>query len=75
MVGENISLAGKKVFASRKSLNRRVGILFARNWELLKAFEQRQDVIKWYLRKVNQAITNEVNQRKESERRRNRRKV
>lgn len=32
--------------ARRKSLHRRVGILFAKNWELLKVFEQRQDVIK-----------------------------
>lgn len=49
MVGETISLAGKKVqvLASRKRLNRRVGILFAGNWELLKVFAQRQDVIKW----------------------------
>ena len=56
-------------------MNRRVVILFARNWELLKVFEQRQGVIKWYLRKINQAITNEINQRRESERGRNRRKL
>ena len=56
---------GKKVqvFALKKSLNRRVGILFAENWELLKVFEQRHNVMKWSLGKTNQAVTNGMNRR------------
>lgn len=53
----------ERIFTSRKGLKRSVRILFAKNWELLKMFEQRQNVIKWCLRKINQAVMNGMNWR------------
>lgn len=59
---------GKKVqvFVLKKSLKRRVGILFAKNCS--KVFEQRQKVMKGSLRKINQSGMNGKNWR-ERERR------
>lgn len=51
MVGESkrSGHGGEKVqiLASRKNFNRRVGVLFGMNQELLQVIQQRQDVIKW----------------------------
>ena len=56
-----VKLGGKtvQVFALKKSLKKRVGILFAKNCS--KVFEQRQKVMKGSLRKINQSGMNGKN--------------
>lgn len=64
----SVKPGGKKVqvFALKKSLKRRAGILFAKNCS--KVFEQRQKMMKGSLRKINQSGMNGKNWR-ERERR------